>query len=572
MVMPASNQAWPPISQNRLTNLYQRMDAWYSGDEEALSWLYATNQLQTHTSLWGQVKRFFWGTPIPQQQSQRPVKIHVPLPAEIARMSAQQLFSEMPTTHLGDMDNDSDDRGITNAAQGKTLSRELDDILDDNAHAELLQAAELAAVFGGAYLRIQWDTTVCDHPFITAMAPDHALPTFGLGGRLQSVIYWMQLPPIDGVKLNYKLLEEETPGRIEYALYESQDDRSLGIRVPLDTHPMTRGISVDEQSGIDTGSSLLASVYVPNLKPNHMMRTDPAAYHLGRSDFMGAESLFDSIDESYTSWMRDIRLGKARVFVSRDMLTMGKPGEGSTMNMDQEIFTPLNQAPGSTLNQGKLFETFQPAIRWQEHQNTCRELVERAYAACGYSASTFGSAGDVAMTATEAQAREKLTMLTRSAKILYWRPQLRALYAALLDVNHTVFHGPDRMQALPDVEFPDAASDAPNIVAQTLNLLNQAESASIQTRVGMLHPDWTDEQVTEEVMQIKQDDSMLPDPSEKNLWAAVASNGSSTGGVPANSYGSLASNNPATAKTAEADYRKAAHESDGDAINQPAAQ
>ena len=27
----------------------------------------------------------------------------------------------------------------------------------------------------------------------------------------------------------------------------------------------------------------------------------------------------------------------------------------------------------------------------------------------------------------------------------------------------------------------------------------------------MLHPDWTDEQVTEEVMQIKQDDSMLPD-------------------------------------------------------------
>lgn len=550
MVMPADNQAWPPTSQNRITNLYQRMDAWYTGDEEALGWLYATNQLQTNTSLWGQVKRFFWGTPIPQQQSQRPVKIHVPLAAEIARMSAQQLFSEMPTTHLGDMDNDSDDKGIRTAAQGHDLSQALSDILDDNTHAELLQAAELASVFGGVYLKIQWDMHVDDKPFITCMPPDSAIPTFGLGGRLQSVIYWTQMPPIDGVNLDYKLLEEQTPGRIEYALYEARDERSLGMRVPLATHPITATIPVDDKSGIDTGSSLLTSVYIPNLKPNRLMRGDPASQHLGRSDYAGAEQLFDSIDEAYTSWMRDIRLGKARVFASRDMLTMGRPGEGSTMNLDQELFTPLNQAPGSTLNQSKMLETFQPDIRWQAHQTTCQELVARAYAACGYSAATFGSAGDTAMTATEAQAREKLTMLTRSSKILYWRPQLRRLFAALMDVNAFVFHGPDRMQAIPDVEFPDGASDAPNIVASTLNLLNQAESASIRTRVGMLHPDWDDEQISTEVAQIQQDYSLLPDPSEKNLWAAVAANGSNTGGVPANSYGIMQSDNAQTQQMA----------------------
>ncbi len=551
MVMPTNNQVWPPISQNQIQDAYQRMDAWYSGDEEALSWLYSTNRLQSHTSLWGQVKRMFWGTPIPQQQSQRPVKIHVPLPAEIARMSAAQLFAEMPTTHLGDMDGDSDDKGLTSAKQGKVLSQSLSDILDDNAHAELLQAAELAAVFGGVYLKVEWDTTVDDKPFITSVPPDNAIPTFGLGGHLQSVIYWTQLPPIDGVNLEYKLLEEQTPGRIEYALFEARDTHSLGVRVPLTTHPMTANIHVDPQSGITTGSQLLTSVYIPNLRPNRTMRNVPAAYHLGRSDYAGAESLFDSIDEAYTSWMRDIRLGKARVFVNRDLLTIGKPGEGSVMNMDQEIFTPLNQAPGSTLNQSKMFETFQPAIRWQEHENTCQDLVERAYAACGYSAATFGSAGDVAMTATEAQAREKLTMLTRSSKMLYWRPQLRRLYAALMDVNQYVFNGPDRGQALPDVEFPDGASDAPSIVASTLNLLNQAESASIKTRVGMLHPDWDDEQVKDEVAQITQDYSMLPDPKESNLWAAVAANGSNTGGVAANSYGIMASNNPTTAQASE---------------------
>jgi hypothetical protein len=36
---------------------------------------------------------------------------------------------------------------------------------------------------------------------------------------------------------------------------------------------------------------------------------------LGRSDFSGLEISLDTLDEAHASWMRDIRLGKARLIV-----------------------------------------------------------------------------------------------------------------------------------------------------------------------------------------------------------------------------------------------------------------
>jgi hypothetical protein len=88
------------------------------------------------------------------------------------------------------------------------------------------------------------------------------------------------------------------------------------------------------------------------------------------------------------------------------------------------------------------------------------------------------------------------------------------------------------------VEFPPAATDSPNTVAQTLSLLNSAEAASVRVRVQMLHPDWTDREIDSEVAQIKSDLSLLPMNSDANLYAAVADNGSTTGGVKTDQTGS----------------------------------
>src|SRR5436309_974227 len=91
----SDGQPWPPLETKTAYEAYEVFDAWFAGDTEALQALYATTRLQTATSIWGQVKRRFWGTPTPTNTSQRPVKLHVPLAGEIARMSAALLFGEM---------------------------------------------------------------------------------------------------------------------------------------------------------------------------------------------------------------------------------------------------------------------------------------------------------------------------------------------------------------------------------------------------------------------------------------------------------------------------------------------
>ncbi len=53
------------------------------------------------------------------------------------------------------------------------------------------------------------------------------------------------------------------------------------------------------------------------------------------------------------------------------------------------------------------------------------------------------------------------------------------------------------------VQFADGVSESPEALARTATLLQQAEAASIGTRVGLVHPDWTPEQIADEVAAIQ---------------------------------------------------------------------
>lgn len=70
---------------------------------------------------------------------------------------------------------------------------------------------------------------------------------------------------------------------------------------------------------------------------------------------------------------------------------------------------------------------------------------------------------------------------------------------------------PDR----PHVTFGSAVSDDPTSVAQTLSLLTQAQAqaASVDTRVRILHPDWGDVRVQIDVERILVETGQaVPDP------------------------------------------------------------
>lgn len=540
------NRQWPPLAYEQVYRDMEVYNAWFAGDIDALETLYSTTRLIRRSGLWGQAKRFFFGTPVPGQQTQRPVKLHVPIASEISRMSSQLLYGEMPKVSFETMD--SQGNLILDPSPAATQANaRVSELLDDSAHAAFLEAGEVGSALGGSFLRVIWDRSIVpDAPFITAVAQDAAVPEFRFG-RMTAVTFWSELPPLEDPIYNtnvYRLLERHEPGRIEYGLYTAANQSELGRRVPLTDHPSSAPLAamVDDQSGVNTGTTLLTAVYVPNVKPTRMMRKDPTCSQYGRSDYEGVDDLFDAFDEVYTSWMRDIRLAKSRIFVSRDLIDTGQPGQGGYFDADREVYVPLKSSPSSVGGKGAVngggsyVQAEQFKIRYQEHQQSAEEILRQIFTAAGYSPQTFGLADQHttrSITATQVQFQERMSNMTRGAKLLYAKPQLQHLIMALLDVDKFVFGGPGRADLKPDIEFPDVAAPSLDAMAASLQLLRAAEAASTKTLVAMLNPDWTPPQIAEEVELIKAETpKMAPLPDPNALQGDNSVNGNSPDSEP----------------------------------------
>jgi hypothetical protein len=202
-----------------------------------------------------------------------------------------------------------------------------------------------------------------------------------------------------------------------------------------------------------------------------------------------------------SSWMRDVELAVMRLIVPPEYLDSIGRGQGAVFEPDQRVFTPLNflhdnsaGAPAITANQFK--------IRWQEHQQTCQDLVNRVVQEAGYSPQSFGDYQGNAPTATEIEARERTSLLTRKKKIAYWRPGLQDIIYSLMCVAQKYFGVTAITPERPDIEFTAVALPDEQALAQTVATLAGAEAASKRTLVSMAHPEWTDEEVSREVAQI----------------------------------------------------------------------
>ena len=212
--------------------------------------------------------------------------------------------------------------------------------------------------------------------------------------------------------------------------------------------------------------------------------------------------------------MRDIRLGKARIFADRNMLESAptRSGNTPTFNLDQEVFTPLDGLAGSMANAVPITPQ-QFTIRWQEHQATALDLTRRIIRAARYSNTTFGDDGDAEITATEVKARQNATNTTRERKIRLEKPALQSLIVKMLRVDQAVFHTPALNFDDLTVKFPKLIEDTTEGNAQTVSTLRGAQVMSLETAVRMAHPDWDTSAVNAEVQALKSEHP-LPSPDE----------------------------------------------------------
>lgn len=495
MPLPTGDVTWPPADLTQISRKYAEFDAWYSGDPTRLRAVYqrgghtapVDRVAQHRGGVSGALARFWWGRPV-GDLTRRQDWLHVPLAADICQASADLLLSEPPDLTHPDT----------------AVQERIDLYADNGLHTLLAEAAEVTAALGDSYLRTTWaEDSGRNHAFLTVVDADQAHPEFRWG-HLNAVTFWWELHH-DGQTVWRHLERHELDPRgygiIFHGLYEGTIDK-LGRQVPLTEHPSTAGLQVNADGYVDTGSAGLAVQHLPNQTPQRLLRRHPVGRHLGRSDLAGVEPELDALDETYSSWMRDIRLGKGRVIAPQHMLESAGRGRGAMLDLDQDVFVGVNEPPGDGQSIGLTINQF--AIRVEEHARTCSELVATILRSSGYSGHTFGEgeSGGV-RTATEVVSEESRSYRTRDRKIRLLAPRIKAALAKTLAVDSVVYGPRLNLTEDPKVQFGDAVQSDPEALARTSQALRTAQAASTETLVRMNHPDWDETAVKDEVSKIQ---------------------------------------------------------------------
>ncbi|MFJ1865535.1 capsid protein [Streptomyces sp. NPDC088097] len=487
MALPEKGAPWPPIDPSVRSDM-EDWAAWYSASPDRLTYRYtnrhrdgraygqpANRPSQYRGGLVGTMARFFWGEPTPLGEKR--AKLHMPLARDIARTSSDLLFSEPPKL----------------VTENTATRDRLEQLMEDGLRRTLIAQGEASSALGGAYLRAVWDLKVSPRPWASLVRADGAAPTF-VHGRLAAVTYWTVLG-VDGQKV-VRHLERHEPGKILHGVYEGTED-NLGKPVDLGAFKETKGYLPAQILPI---GNRLASVYIPNTMTAPDWHDLPGAVGLGTSDFQGSETMLAAIDETYTSWMRDVRLARSRILVPSGYLQSNGPGQGVAWE-DREVYAMMNIPPTSdhqiTENQFK--------IRHVEHRETIADLFARVIHTAGYSSGTMGDdSGGPAVTATEIKARNARSMSTRARKA-----ELEAVGIAdiaeiiLLLEASDLFPGLDSVPVeRPTVEFQDSIQDDVKVLAESAALYRQAEAMSTETIVALVNKDRDADWQAEETRRI----------------------------------------------------------------------
>ena len=411
------------------------------------------------------------------------VKLHVPVAADVASTSGNLLFGEEPRYTIFD-------KSLGDTEEGS--QQRLDEIISGNSvNRKLHEAAESAAAAGDVYLKCRYDRENADMPIIDVVRGQDALPEYRLG-KLRCIHFFSILKVDRKAGKIWRVYELYEEGKISTAVFYG-DDSTLGTEQTGALDAL--GFDAETVTPVD----MLLAAHIVNMKPSRTWATDDK----GRSDFEGMRDLIDSLDEIYTSWLRDIRLAKSRLIVPAEFLRR-KPAdmfqEGSyTYEFDEDVETLVALDIGGEGAEMKITPS-QFSIRAQEHAQTYEATLRAIISMAGYSPQTFGL--DIEGNAQSGTARrimEKKSLATNAKKQSYWKAPLETFMTAVLHLDKALYgnaqlHDDDSVR----VELHDPIVTDPSDVAQAVSLLHNAQAASTETLIKMLHPDWTQAKVDEE--------------------------------------------------------------------------
>lgn len=481
--------SWPPMDLERYK--MQEHSTWYSGEAELLANFYFDHDLQNYMMLnYGtRNNNKFWARQI-RNDSQ--FFIHVPVANDISETSSAFLFGESPIIRFESTSEDM-----------KDAQKALDDMLTKSGFfKKIVEGAEVASAIGGVYMKVAWDTDISEEPIPVVVQCEQAFPTFKFG-QLVKVIFVYEVQ-CDGSTV-YRLAETVEKGKIANELYKGSAD-NLGNLCELSECDATK----DLKKSVGTGD-VMTAVYIPNLLPNKLNRQSP----MGRSDYQGLETLMDALDEVFSAWMLDVQIARGKIHVPAGYVKELEGGK-TKFNIDTMAYEELDIDPTAMT---KPIEATQFDIRSEQFEKTCLNLLDRIITSAGYSPQSFGlNIAGRAESGTALNVRERKSFATTNKKQAYWEDGLKKLIVAMCMIKQQYLGGKFTNELNINIAFSDGISNNLTEVSNAVKTLADAKAISTDTKVRMVHPEWTDEQVDEEVERILNDESAgMPQDNPEDL-------------------------------------------------------
>lgn len=528
MPFPALDETFPSADWALAFAQYAENDAWYSGDQSKLSAVYSGtggaatrgDDPATHFNkadgtwrrggLRGFASRFFNGKVVDPASGQQHTRIHTPVAGNLARLSSDLLMAEPPTFRIYNE--------AGKSFGGRPSSRSDKVLNSERTQRTLSAAAEDCAGISAVVLTAHWDRDVSDVPWLQHATADAAVPEF-VGGRLAAVNLYTVYHVTTGDRLDYSLthVERHEPGYIVHGLLRINELGKTIRVVPLQDRPETEHLAsiagavagpLEGTIALPTGIRSLTAAWWRHL-PTKTFRKSGRLSFLGRAVFEGSEQLLDAVDEVWSSWMRDIKIARARLIVPQSFLESQGAGLGGAFDDDAEILTALEYTNLGGDDQ-QMISAHQFAIRAEEHASTLLALTREITQHAGYSLSSYAEqASSGGMTATEVTDRTTMTERTRDRQRLYFIEAADPIAHALMELDRVHYGGAE----IPNnadlrIEIPDLSQIDPEKEARVFQSLRIAMAASTRTLVVAQHPEWEDDQIDAEVEQIRLENNL----------------------------------------------------------------
>ena len=492
--------------QDAFTKRIQEYQVWKTGSGDLIRHFY-TNGGNNSGEL-----NYFWQKALPNT-----IKRHTGIPKMISNKMGTILFGSDFKVEANVYQDDNASK--PNETASKQAQEVIDALTDKcNLLAKFRDMAVKESWCGHSFIKFNYDLSLSQYPILETfdLTQAEAVVERGVTKAIIFKSYYTKKKSLNSNEVD-KFRFEETystnqygDATIENHLYKLEPNGKTK-EVDLTTIPETENIlPLYTFEGLKGMLAFHKSNKLPNNEFSHSV--------YGASDYEGAIDSFDALDEIYSELAYETRNNKTIRFIPSTMIPKFEDG---TTNFDiMGFITAFQQIEGS------LDQSAKNELTVQQIQDKTASLIDKfknalvtAINNAGLSPLALGITGLESISAGESSQRERnrVTLETRKDKINnYWTPFLVEVYTQLIAFNNYLIKtvGAKQNQKVSvknlDFETVDITFDFGNYVVENeteviarWGAAKQSGLASIETGVREIHPEWTDDQVLEEVTRIK---------------------------------------------------------------------